>query len=153
MYLSLGMSNVSLSQIVIKITVCVCVCMHVYICIWWPAFGRILPSLLSCSKMLAFIIWHIKHYSFSSFSGLQAHNSFHVLQDGGSLPRPKTGLTFGNELSEETHVLTKQEILLGKGTQVESSRVKEPRRTAPGFWWYRDLLFFCTNHDIVVLSE
>ena len=36
----------------------------------------------------------------------------------------------GNELSEETHVLTKQEILLGKDTQVESSRVREPRRTA-----------------------
>ena len=31
-------------------------------------------------------------------------------------------LTLGNELSEETHVLTKQEILLGKGTRVESSR-------------------------------
>ena len=42
-------------------------------------------------------------------------------------------LTLGNELSEETHLLTKQEILLGKGTQVESSRVREPRRTAPGF--------------------
>ena len=39
-------------------------------------------------------------------------------------------LTFGDELSEETHVLTKQEILLGKGTQVESSRVRESRRTA-----------------------
>ena len=36
--------------------------------------------------------------------------------------------TLGNELSEETHVLTKQEILLGKGTQVESSRVRESRR-------------------------
>ena len=45
---------------------------------------------------------------------------------------PKLGscLTLGNELSKETHVLTKQEILLGKGTQVESSRVREPRRTA-----------------------
>ena len=31
-----------------------------------------------------------------------------------------------NELSEETHVLPKQEILLGKGTRVESSRVREP---------------------------
>ena len=30
----------------------------------------------------------------------------------------------------ETQVLTKQEILLGKGTRVESSRVTEPRRTA-----------------------
>ena len=39
-------------------------------------------------------------------------------------------LTLGNELSEETHVLIKQEILLGKGTQVESRRVREPRRTA-----------------------
>ena len=28
-------------------------------------------------------------------------------------------------MSEETHVLTKQETLLGKGTQVESSRVRE----------------------------
>ena len=45
---------------------------------------------------------------------------------------PKLGscLTLGNELSEETHVLTKQEVLLGKGTWVESSRVREPRRTA-----------------------
>ena len=33
-------------------------------------------------------------------------------------------LSFGNELSEETHVLTKQEILLGKDTRVESSRGK-----------------------------
>ena len=39
-------------------------------------------------------------------------------------------LTLRNELSKETHVLTKQEILLGKGTRVESSRVREPRRTA-----------------------
>ena len=29
-------------------------------------------------------------------------------------------LTLGNELSEETHALTKQAILLGKGTRVES---------------------------------
>ena len=39
-------------------------------------------------------------------------------------------LTLRNELSEETHVLTKQEILLGEGTLVESRRVREPRRTA-----------------------
>ena len=29
-------------------------------------------------------------------------------------------LALGNELSEETHVLRKQEIFLGKGTQVEN---------------------------------
>ena len=58
---------------------------------------------------------------------------------------PKLGscLTLGYELSEETHVLTKQEILLGKGTRVESSRVRKPRRTAlprgshcPVLWWF-----------------
>ena len=31
---------------------------------------------------------------------------------------------------EETHVLMKQEILLGKGTLVDSRRVREPRTTA-----------------------
>ena len=45
-------------------------------------------------------------------------------------PKVVSCLTLRNELSEETHVLTKQEILLGKGTGVESSRVREPRRTA-----------------------
>ena len=50
-------------------------------------------------------------------------------------------LTLGNELSKETHVLTKQEILLGKSTWMESSRVREPRRTAllrglqSQVWW------------------
>ena len=39
-------------------------------------------------------------------------------------------LTLGNELPEETHVLTKQETLLGRGAWAESSRVREPRRTA-----------------------
>ena len=51
---------------------------------------------------------------------------------GDPFQGPKLGscLTLRNELSEETHALTKQEILLGKGTRVESSRVREPRRTA-----------------------
>ena len=39
-------------------------------------------------------------------------------------------LTLRNELSEETHLLTKQEILLGKGALADSSRAREPRRTA-----------------------
>ena len=45
---------------------------------------------------------------------------------------PKLGscLTLRKELSEERDLLTKQEILLGKGTWVEGSRVREPRRTA-----------------------
>ena len=56
-----------------------------------------------------------------------------MLQEGGGpFQGPKLGscLTLGNELSEETHMLTKQEILLGKGTRVESSRVREHGKTA-----------------------
>ena len=51
---------------------------------------------------------------------------------GDPFPGPKLSscLTLRNELSKETHVLTKQEILLRKGTRVESSRIREPRRTA-----------------------
>ena len=68
-----------------------------------------------------------------------------LLHKGRPLPGPKLGscLPLGNELSEETHVLTKQEILLGKGTWVDSRRVREPRRTAlphgsqsRGLWWW-----------------
>ena len=39
-------------------------------------------------------------------------------------------LTLGNELSKETHMLTRQEILLGRGAWVESTRVREPRSIA-----------------------
>ena len=55
-----------------------------------------------------------------------------VLQEVGPFPGPKWGpcLTLGNELSEETHVLIKQEIFLGRGAQAESRRVRGPRRTA-----------------------
>ena len=49
--------------------------------------------------------------------------------------KPVSCLTLRNELSEEIHVLTKQEILLGKGTRAESSRVREPRRTALPHGW------------------
>ena len=64
---------------------------------------------------------------------------------GDPFQGPKLGscLTLRNELSEETHVLTKHEILLGKGTRAESRRVREPRRTAlphglPSrvLWWW-----------------
>ena len=38
-------------------------------------------------------------------------------------------LTLGNNFSEETDMLTKQEILLGKDDRVESRSAREPRRT------------------------
>ena len=39
-------------------------------------------------------------------------------------------LTFRDELFEETPLLIKQETLLGRGAQVESGRLREPRRAA-----------------------
>ena len=41
---------------------------------------------------------------------------------------PKGGscLTLRSELSEDPHVLTKQETLLGRGYHVDSRRVREP---------------------------
>ena len=54
---------------------------------------------------------------------------------GDPFQGPKLGscLTLGNALSEETHA-DKARDFIGKGTQVESSRVREPRRTALGFY-------------------
>ena len=51
---------------------------------------------------------------------------------GDPFQGPKLGswLTLRNELSKETQVLAKQETLLGKVSQAESRRVREPRRTA-----------------------
>ena len=59
-------------------------------------------------------------------------NIYFCCRKGDPFQGPKLGscLTLRNELSEETQVLRKQEILLGKGTRVESSRLREPRRTA-----------------------
>ena len=67
---------------------------------------------------------------------------------GDPFQGPKLGscLTLGNELSEETYVLTKQEIVLGKGTLVASSRVREPRellcRVACSLGFYGDGIGF-----------
>ena len=79
----------------------------------------------TCSKNLL----GMKHYS-------HLHTSVKLYRSicgrkGDPFQGPKLGscLTLKNELSKETQVLTKQEILLGKGTRVESSRVREPRRT------------------------
>ena len=67
-----------------------------------------------------------------------------MLEEGVQGPKLVSCLTFRNKLSKEAHVLTKQEILLGKGTWVESSRIREPRRTAlsHGLQFYGDGISF-----------
>ena len=71
-------------------------------------------------------------FLFGSTAPSLISSSIYCCRKGGPFQGPKLGscLALGNELSEETHVLTKQEILLGKGTRAESRRVREPRRTA-----------------------
>ena len=85
----------------------------------WDLMNR--SILLLFWKSIYFEIYRTKYTSKAQLVEL--------LQEGGPLLGPETGLllTLGNELSEETHVLTKQESLLGKGTRAESSRVREPR--------------------------
>ena len=56
-----------------------------------------------------------------------------MLQEGGPIPsglRVGSCLTLRNELKEETHELTKQEALSGRGAGAESSWRRGPRRTA-----------------------
>ena len=50
-------------------------------------------------------------------------------------------LTFRDELFEETPLLIKQETLLGRGAQVESSRLREPRRAALPHGWHSQVLW------------
>ena len=49
-------------------------------------------------------------------------------------------------------MLTKQEILLRKGTRVESSRVREPRRTALPHGFYGDSLWGFMGFYMVLLG-
>lgn len=75
-----------------------------------------------------------------SFRGI--YGCVELCRKGDPFQRPKGGscLTLGSELSEETHVLTKQETLLGRGAQVETCRVTEPRRTVVPRGWQSCLL-------------
>ena len=88
---------------------------------------------LWCWRRLLRVLWTAVRSNQSILKKISPEYSLQVLQEEGPLPGPKTGLldkTLGNELSKETHVLTEQETLLGKGTRAESSRVRECRRTA-----------------------
>ena len=63
-----------------------------------------------------------------------------MLQEGGPLPGPNSGfLSNRNEWIEETHVLTRQETLLGKDTQVVE-KAENQRTDALELWCWRRLL-------------
>ena len=76
--------------------------------------------------------WPQMGQSHSYNSSGNSSNNHCCYQKGDPFQSPRAGscLTLRNELSKETHVLTKQETLLGMGAQAENSGVREPRRTA-----------------------
>ena len=77
---------------------------------------------------LTCLFYYWKNEPFDLFQLCFKQHSWQCCRKGDPFHGPKLGscLTLGNELSEETPVLTKQEILLGKGAWVENSRVREP---------------------------
>ena len=86
-----------------------------------PGLGTEIPQAAQCGqkkkKMLSskiFLGAWICYGKGDLFQGLRV----------GSCP------TLGNELSEESHMLRKQESLLRRDAWEESRRVREPRRTA-----------------------
>ena len=76
--------------------------------------------------------WNARRSNQSILKEINLEYSLEVLQEGGPLPGPETGLLSNTQkwIVRGVTCADKQEILSGKGTQVESSRVREPRRTA-----------------------
>jgi len=64
-------------------------------------------------------VWNMPHFWLDVLS----------LLEGGPLPGPEHGLSSNTCVRGDTHMLRKQKALLGRGTQGESSRLREPRRT------------------------
>ena len=60
----------------------------------------------------------------------------HCCRKGDSFRGPRVGscLTLGNELSEETHVLTKQETLLGRGALGGEQQGKGTQENCSAMW-------------------
>ena len=104
-------------------------------------------------------IMNINTWGYARKRGMQFETLTHIcycFRKWDHFQGPKLGscLTLGNELSEETHVLTKQEILLRKGTRVENSRVREPRRTAlPHLRFYGDGLVTGDLWSIILIQS
>ena len=78
-------------------------------------------------------VWLVLLGQWSTWSARKTEGSMilNFCRKGNPFQGPVMGscLMLGNELSEETHVLTKQATLLGRGARAESSRVRGPRRT------------------------
>ena len=89
----------------------------------WIFVGKVISLLFNMvSKLVIAFLPGSKHLL---ISWLQSPSAMILLQEGGTLPVTKS-LTLRNELSKETHMLTKQKSLLGRGTWAERCRVRNP---------------------------
>ena len=100
---------------------------------------------LWCWRRFLKVPWKARRSNQSILKEINLEYSLEVLQEGGPLPGPETGLLSNTQkwIVRGVTCADKQEILSGKGTQVESSRVREPRRTALShglqsgvLWWW-----------------
>ena len=84
---------------------------------------------MSSSSATVFLSAVHSHFLFSFLVLFSYHI---VVGTGGPLQGPKSGLLSNTRerIVQGDTCLTEQEILMGKGTWVESSRLREPRRTA-----------------------
>ena len=107
------------------------------------------PPALNLSQHQGFLQWVGSSHQVAKVLELQLQRQSFSCRMRDPFQGLKLGscLTLRNELSEETHMLTKQEILLGKCAQRESSRIREPRRTAlphvsqfQVLWWWDSFL-------------
>ena len=93
----------------------------------WIGFQVQIEKWLPDKRGICYYIMSGRSRNWDFWSGAENGGiTLDMLQERGPLPGPETSfLTLGNKLSEETRVLTKQEILLRKSTQVESRKTQE----------------------------
>ena len=109
----------------------------------WTFFGKVISLLFN--MLSRFVIPFLPRSKCLLISWLQSPSAMILLQEGGTLPVTKS-LTLRNELSKETHMLTKQKSLLGRGTWAERCRVRNPGellcRVARSLGFYGDGISF-----------
>ena len=102
---------------------------------WPPLKKREFLQQIAFELKLQTFPWNSAYQSTLHVSDLPASSSvsqfltWNCCRKGAPPPGPKSRLLSNMENCPRRHMLTKQETLLEKGTQAESSRVRESRRT------------------------
>ena len=105
-----------------------------YAILAWGAEGN--GDLVSPGRTLYLALNCLKEFRKGAFASVA------INKDPFQGLRVSSFVTLRNEFSENKLVLTKQETLLGRGTWVENSRIREPRRTALPCGWQSLVLWW-----------